>query len=72
MENLIQTYQTACIMDIKLGQKLEKKKTNYKFVNSTTNSHHFRINGMEGYDSVNSSPIFVSKYYFQKTTAQEI
>ena len=57
------------ILDIKLGTK-RYKESNVKFAKSTTNSHHFRINGMvvhldngNGYDEC-----FVSKYFGQKIT----
>ena len=36
-------------MDIKLGKKKIAKASNKKFEKSTTNSHHFRINGMSNF-----------------------
>ena len=59
-------------MDIKLGKKLKQKASNKKFATSTTNSHNFRINGMKSFQSKSKEHCFINKYYFQKTTEEEI
>lgn len=59
-------------MDIKLGRKLKAKASNKKFATSTTNSHNFRINGMKNFNNKTGESSFVNKYYFQKTTEEEI
>ena len=51
LENLLKDCEKTCIMDIKLGIKKKKKESNKKYAESTTNSHRFRINGVQTYFS---------------------
>lgn len=46
MVNITENYKYPCIMDIKLGRKICKHSNTAKYKESTTDSHHFRINGM--------------------------
>lgn len=70
--NILIGQESPCVIDIKLGKKLEKKESNKKFKESTTNSHNFRINGMKSQQEHSQEKYFISKYYFQKTTEAEI
>lgn len=68
LENLTMGYEFPCLVDIKLGRKKVAKASNKKFEKSTTNSHHFRINGMANLFVEQKESHFISKYYFQKTS----
>jgi hypothetical protein len=72
MQNIIHSYKYPNIIDIKLGQRKEKKKTDAKFAETTTNTHQFRLNGLSMQICENGAwnEYFMSKYYGQTIKVQ--